>query len=665
MARAIAVLLVVLAAGCGAGSGGGSGGGDGDGAAGPGSPLVLVAGMVAVAPSEPGPWAEAIDFARLGLPRSSVDAHYDLSTPAGEPFLFDLVSRRPGNAGEVRVSLAHAADDGNVPAGGLESMAAAGIAPMAPGLRNRAPWLEALGDGFSRVSVRGAVAREQVFAVRARAGDRDTAVLVRVRPGPESAINLAARPGSDHPGILDSRTIYSSDSWAFGLPAVASSGDRTTVVAYEGDLADPLRGGRYEMRLQVDGVQGTVTGGASEEAGPDSGNWRDHEVAGLFNTLALVRSGSGAVTLRLSFDRGATFSQEEVLGGEARDGWFLPRLAQVAMAADYGLAVLYWWSGPEGRTDLVLVEGRPSAFDGGGSPSRYAFDPPVVLRGAGGDVSPSLTGACWSEAGDLVVGYAFTRFTSDPVDRTWTSTTQTRCAVRPWGGEFHDTLVEEDVIVGKDPSVAVLGGGPALRVLLAYEASDGVRLRTSEDAGMSFGPPLRVGDESASVPTVLAREQGGRARVDVLYQHQGREGCELRTLHWDAFGEGDASDWRLTTAEWIESAGVPKDRPLPGAGFAAPAPESGYRVREVAWLGYDAHLDGDDVVVVYDEVTYDAWTMVLAGWGPGVPAAGGVILDDADGFLPATPPPLAPGLTEPVPPPDPDHMHQLKMLRLD
>ena len=26
---------------------------------------------------------------------------------------------------------------------------------------------------------------------------------------------------------------------------------------------------------------------------------------------------------------------------------------------------------------------------------------------------------------------------------------------------------------------------------------------------------------------------------------------------------------------------------------------------------------------------------------------------------------LAPGLTEPVPPPDPDHMHQLKLMRLD
>jgi hypothetical protein len=34
-------------------------------------------------------------------------------------------------------------------------------------------------------------------------------------------------------------------------------------------------------------------------------------------------------------------------------------------------------------------------------------------------------------------------------------------------------------------------------------------------------------------------------------------------------------------------------------------------------------------------------------------------------FTPADPPPLAPGLTEPVPAPDPAHMHQLKLIRLD
>ena len=44
----------------------------------------------------------------------------------------------------------------------------------------------------------------------------------------------------------------------------------------------------------------------------------------------------------------------------------------------------------------------------------------------------------------------------------------------------------------------------------------------------------------------------------------------------------------------------------------------------------------------------------------------GWVLQDGSGeFVPAEPPPLAPGLTEPVAEPDPDHMHQLKLLRLE
>ena len=71
-------------------------------------------------------------------------------------------------------------------------------------------------------------------------------------------------------------------------------------------------------------------------------------------------------------------------------------------------------------------------------------------------------------------------------------------------------------------------------------------------------------------------------------------------------------------------------------------------------------------MVVYDEQTYDAAVFFigapfadLAGGAPGsLPSA-------AEIFTPADPPPLAPGMTEPVPAPDPDHMHQLKLLRLN
>jgi hypothetical protein len=33
-------------------------------------------------------------------------------------------------------------------------------------------------------------------------------------------------------------------------------------------------------------------------------------------------------------------------------------------------------------------------------------------------------------------------------------------------------------------------------------------------------------------------------------------------------------------------------------------------------------------------------------------------------FSPASPPPLAPGMTQPVPPVNPDHRHQLRIVRL-
>ena len=82
-------------------------------------------------------------------------------------------------------------------------------------------------------------------------------------------------------------------------------------------------------------------------------------------------------------------------------------------------------------------------------------------------------------------------------------------------------------------------------------------------------------------------------------------------------------------------------------------------------MGYDAVLDGDEIVVVYDEETFDAAFICLGGWGwletdvvfPGTTSA--------PGFIPADPPPLVPGMTELLPAPDPAHRHQLKLLRLN
>ena len=64
-------------------------------------------------------------------------------------------------------------------------------------------------------------------------------------------------------------------------------------------------------------------------------------------------------------------------------------------------------------------------------------------------------------------------------------------------------------------------------------------------------------------------------------------------------------------------------------------------------------------------MTYDAFIAFL---GPPIAledvaiAAGDARSEE---FVPAEPPPLAPGLTEPLPEPNPDHMHQLRLLRLE
>jgi hypothetical protein len=614
----------------------------------------VAAGPVALAPEAAGTPLPAADLGRLGI--GTVSSVYRATTPAGEPFAFDVLTRSGNNGGTARVALAHAADGGATPSGGLDSLAAAGCVATGRGLTGGVEWLDARGDGFAAITVRGAITSDQVLAFRTTTAEGTTTALVCLDIGPPSSINDAAPLPPDYPGVLDDLVLYSSDSWAFGLPAIAVSGDRTSIVTYEGDRADPYGVGRYEMRLQHDALTGAVTGGGSVETGPDSGYWRDHELAALFNVLAVAHSGTDAVTVRLSFDRGATFGQVHAVP-TAGNG-YAARLIQTAMAADYTLAVLFWRATGGASSDLMLVEGRPSQFDLGGSPTQYAFTPPQVVLRVAGDVTPLVLGAAWSSGGDLVVGHAYTTFTSGE-DRTWRSVTQFRCAVRPFGGTFTDRLVEEDVVVGRDPSVALLGSGPTMRIFYAYEARDGIRLRTSLDAGATFSPPEVIGAPGAYLPTVFAREGGGVTRVDVLHLATTEGGTELHLRHWADFAAALPTDHRLTRAamQWLP-AGTGTS---PGDGLLPPG--DGFRITEVGWFGYDAVLDGDEIVIAIDEVSYEAYWAFLGppiavGFLDGVPVA-------AAEFAPAEPPVLAPGMTDPVPLPDPAHMHQLRLLRLE
>lgn len=626
------------------------------------TPLVLSAGVETIDPAPDDTISSSVDLSRLGI--VGVSAVYDLTTPADEPLEFSIISQSPGNSGAVRVSLAHALDGGATPTRGVESVSIAGIIPSGTGFASRGTWLDVNGDGFARLTLQGAVSQEQVFAVGASTAAGDEYALVRIRIGPLSAVNVVRQTAGDYPGVVESVTLYSSDSWMFGLPTVAVSGDRTSIVTYEGDRSDPQLSTRYEMRLQYDSASGQVTGGGSQEPSLDSGNWRDHEIAALYNVLGVVAGGTDSVTVKLSFDRGATFGQVETVSSGTM---YTSRLVQIAMALDYTLAVVFWRDDAD-SSDLILLEGRPSAFGAAGSPTAFSFDAPKVLAAYSPRVSPVIMGVQYSDGGDLVVGYGYTQTTRQP-DGRWSQLTQYRCIVRPYGSGYYedetwDTLVEEDLITGYDPSVSLLGQGNGLTIFFAYEAVGGIRLRVSTDAGRTFSAPIDAGDPFAQMPAVFARIQNGQTRVDLLYLQPGGNGSELLLRHWDDFGTTPGTDHRLTRAVRVPSASLPPGTVSPGTSGMV-APDYGTRITQVAWFGYDATLDGDDVVLAYDEVTYDAyWVCTLMVGSPivGAPAAG---FGGGGSFTPADPPPLAPGLTEPVPPPDPDHMHQLRFLRLD
>jgi len=639
-------VVLALVVGC-----GGSGGtGDPGGTVGA-LPLVVAAGAVSIEPASEDRVSDGVDLPRIGV--QEIAAVYELTTPRGQEFVFDLLSRADANSGAVRVSVCHASDDGDSPVGGAETLGESGIIINATGAGRRGAWIDSSGDGFARCTIRGSIDSEQVIACQVDDGERRGTVLVRIGIGPVSEINLASDFSGDYPGVLEEQTLYSSDSWQFGLPTIAVSGDRTSIVVYEGDRSDPTLPTRYEMRMQYDRVTGLVTGGGSHETGADWGNWRDHEIAALYNVLAGVRSGNEQVTLRLSFDRGATFGQTEVLG-DTLNPW-ASRLATIAIAADYTLGVLFWQSAADGGTDLLLVEGRPSTFDATGSPTHFAFDAPRVLRHVATDVTPIILGAVYSDGGDLVAGYGYTTMVRNDL-RGVTTTTSFRCAVRRFGTTvFDDVLVDEERIIGKDPSVAVVGSGADMRIYYAYEGSQGVVLRMSDDAGRSWSGPNPVGTRSAHLPTVIARGD----TVDVLYLSYSESGLELGLQHWDDFDTGASSSFRLTDATRGGTGGG--GAPLPGDALFAPGPQ--HTVTEISWFGYDAVLDGEDIVIVFDEHTYSGylWAEIAIDWVGVASPAGGA---EADSFTPVAPPPLAPGMTEPLPAPDPDHAHQLKVMRI-
>jgi hypothetical protein len=635
--RSVPFLLLLVLAAC-------SGGGSDDVA--PAQVVIAVDGQALAADPTVGvpplPYREQIGVDSFG-------AKHRLTTPANEPFVFDLVSWAPSGRGTAGVSVRHVGDGGAEPAGGIESLARAGIAPAGTGMWQDGGWLAVAGDGFARLTVQGRIEREQVLAVTNHDGGM---TLVVIAIGERSAINQDASSAPQHPGVQSRTVIYGSDAWSFGMPVIAVSGERKR----------GMRPERYEVRMQHDAQNGQVTGGGTIETGADSGNWRDHEIAALHNVLVVARNEVDGVHLRLSFDRGATFGQEVQLNVTAGSWFAQSRLVQVAMALDYSLAVVYWQADPaSGAMQLRLCEAAATAVDPQGSPSWFTFAPPEVVYTMPANASPLISGIAWSAGGDLVVGFGASIWGTS-VPGTWGIRTEYHCAVRRYGEGFLRTLVDSEEIVGYDPSVAVLGQGAGLRVFYAYEVRDGVRIAASDDAGVTFAIEPAFGGPGVQDPQVFAREVGNDTVVDVLYLASQPAGRELHHARWANWGSVAREDHRLTQATMAVTPAQPGRPTL--YGMTGPY-DFGLRTTQVNWLGFDAVRDGDELVVVYDEVTQDAAFLCLGMWSP---AEGGGFASTTGTaspiFRPAVPPPLAPGMTEPMAVPDPAHMHQLVLLRL-
>src|SRR5690606_4710731 len=153
-----------------------------------------------------------------------------------------------------------------------------------------------------------------------------------------------------------------------------------------------------------------------------------------------------------------------------------------------------------------------------------------------------------------------------------------------------DRLVDVEEIFGMDPTVAVLGSGDSMRIYYAYEVQQGLRLAHSDDGGRTFVRGEPFGQPGDHLPAVFAREAGGAVRLDVLYLAS-RQGTELHHSRWLDGPGSPREDFALTRAHLETSA-----QPVQGMFWAGPT----VRLTQVSWLGFDAVLDGDSIVAVYD-----------------------------------------------------------------
>ncbi len=628
--------------------------------------VALAAGMSEIEPETQDTITSQVSSARLAsLGITGFDQVYKLTTPLQSGFSFSAVGTSFGNIGRTELQIAHIEAGGQVPTFGAESIAVEGVMLDGPGLVYEGEWIRIIGDGFARLDLRGEIEQEQVFAIRApnqNGGFFTIGVRMQLAAFP-SAINLEPIAVEDE--ILTETCIYSSDSWHFGLPAIAVSGDRYSVVTYDGNPDNPNSYDRKRRWLQYEPATGDVSGGEATSASFDTGFWRDQEIASRGNVLGIVYTGDGVVRLDLSLDRGASFPILHYVDESNGFSSWGERLVQVEIASDYTLGILYWAQRgdfTQPKSQLLLVEAFPQGFDSNNTPTSYLFSDPKVIYEQTVFVTPTIMDLEYSDAGDLVIGYGCTYSRTPPgvISVVRENTSEFRCFIRSAGSsQGNDILIDsEREIVPNDPSVALWGSGPDLEIFYAYEKSDGVHLMHRQNAGTSFTEVASGGRAGSFMPSVHLREQNGLRRLDVLYLSPEIWGTELHSLHWDDFDSGSAPRvLRLTQAE-----------ELPGCTPPAGMPQLSC-ARGIGSFGYDAVTDGDDVAIVIHEQRIDMYdalsrlTNIVFGnrGGFGFALAG----SSAEAFDAASAPILLPGMTGSVATPNPDHRNKLKILELD
>ncbi|MCA8917046.1 MAG: hypothetical protein KDB90_16775 [Planctomycetes bacterium] len=594
---------------------------------------LVTAGLVEQSPTQLDTFNHYVGLSHLGV--ASVTRGYEFSTPANVPFSFNVIARELTNTGIVSIKA------GDSASANAESIQSAGMLLDAPELSYGGTWWHAYGDGVLALAVRGSISASKVLIFETTTSSGTEVIAVRIKIGGYSSINIVGGPGTGA-GVISRNTIYSSNESGFGLPAIAVSGNRYSCTAYDGSYSQ----GRMRTWLQYDAQTGAVTGGEASSVSPDSGSWRDQEIAALNNVLAVAYTGNSQVQVEISLDRGATFGSAIVLNESTSAPVGSQRLVQIELAQDYTLAVAYWRMlhvGSLYSSELCVAEATPTGFDANNTPTGYAFAAPWVVRSVNAPVVPLVMDLEYSSAGDLVVAYAYNQ------TGMGTMTLFSRCATRLSIGTTYDYLIDAETSTwGCDPSVSIIGSGVGMRIFYAYEYSGGVRVVELVQFGaapIGSSNAATIGLAGAYAPSVHARMQNGQLRLDLLYLAPAAYGWSLRRMHFD--------NWDGTSAFTSDELFTCTTQ----GGGTTFLGSQGMVVNTVGFMGYDSVTDGDDVAVVVHTEKLDLYAGVVPQ--PGIPPM------SSPTYFGSGTTSLLPGMTGSVPAPNSNHANQLEVIVLD